>query len=198
MIRFGKLGDSAVNLCVDMQRMFAEPTEWFTPWMDRVVPAIVSLIELRAEHSVFTRFIPVGQPEEGNGTWRRYYQRWSSMTRTKLPDDMLDLVAALAHFAPPAAVIDKSTYSPWLSTQLHPFLRTRHVDSLVISGGETEVCVLATVLGALDLGYRIVIATDALCSSADTTHDAVIKLYENRYGMQVETATVEEILDAWR
>jgi hypothetical protein len=55
-------------------------------------------------------------------------------------------------------------------------------------GGETEVCVLATVLGAIDIGYRVVIATDALCSSADATHNAMLEIYHGRFGMQVETA----------
>jgi nicotinamidase-related amidase len=66
-----------------------------------------------------------------------------------------------------------------------------------VSGGETDVCVLATVLGAVDRGYRVVVATDALCSSSDETHDAMMTLYHNRYGQQVETVTTNTILDSW-
>ena len=40
--------------------------------------------------------------------------------------------------------------------------------------------------------------TDAICSSSDTTHDALLTLYRERYGQQVETATAEEVLRAWR
>lgn len=43
-----------------------------------------------------------------------------------------------------------------------------------------------------------VIATDAVCSSADVTHDAMQRIYESRYGMQVEVAETDEILDAWQ
>ena len=99
---------------------------------------------------------------------------------------------------PPAWVIDKRLYSPWTITDLHPRLRQAGIDTLVITGGETEVCVMATMIGAIDLGYRVVLATDALCSSADETHDAMLRVYESRFGMQVETAETEEILDAWR
>ena len=53
-------------------------------------------------------------------------------------------------------------------------------------------------LGAIDYGYRVIIATDALCSSADSTHDAMLEIYGSRFGMQVETASVEEILESWR
>jgi nicotinamidase-related amidase len=197
-LEFGALGDSAVHLCVDMQRLFAEDTEWRTPWMQRVLPAVVALVEKRPERTVFTRFIPQNEPGEGHGTWKRYYERWPAMTRSRLAEGMVDLVAPLDRFAPPALVVDKLVYSPWLQTDLHSRLRGKGVDTLVISGGETEVCVAATVLGAIDFGYRVVLAHDALCSSADETHDAMLTIYQNRFGMQVEPVTVAEILDAWR
>ena len=66
-----------------------------------------------------------------------------------------------------------------------------------MTGGETDVCVFATVLGALDRGYRAVVVTDGLCSSADETHDAALRLYESRFGQQLETATAETVLAAW-
>jgi nicotinamidase-related amidase len=63
---------------------------------------------------------------------------------------------------------------------------------------ETDVCVLATVLGAIDRGYRTIIALDAICGSADETHDAAMTLYRSRFSEQVETATTEEILEGWK
>jgi nicotinamidase-related amidase len=197
-ISFGPIGNTAVHLCVDMQRMFAEPTAWTTPWMARVLPRVVTLAERQPARNVFTRFIPAAEPGTGPGTWRRYYERWPEMTRSRLPEGMLDLLPELASFVPPGWLIDKQVYGPWMATDLHQRLRGAGIDTLVVSGGETEVCVLATVLGAIDLGYRIVIATDALCSSADDPHDAMLSIYESRYGMQVEAAETDEIVDSWR
>ena len=38
---------------------------------------------------------------------------------------------------------------------MHPeHLRQREADALIVSGSETDVCVLATVLDAVDIGYR--------------------------------------------
>ena len=39
-LRYGAPGETAVHLCVDMQRMFAEGTEWKMPWLERVLPNI--------------------------------------------------------------------------------------------------------------------------------------------------------------
>jgi nicotinamidase-related amidase len=193
---FGPIGRNAIHLCVDMQRIFADKTEWHTPWLRKVLPEVVRLCEPHPERTIFTRFIPAGHPGEGIGTWKRYYERWASMTIERAGAEPIELVPELSRFAPPAEVYDKSVYSPWHG-DLDLRLRHRGVDTLIVSGGETEVCVLATVLGAVDLGYRVVIATDALCSTSDETHDAAIDVYHRRYGMQVEPAETAMILDNW-
>jgi nicotinamidase-related amidase len=58
--------------------------------------------------------------------------------------------------------------------------------------------VLATVLGAVDRGFRVVLAQDCLCSSSDRTHDALLTLYSERFSEQIEVASMEEILDGWK
>jgi len=55
----------------------------------------------------------------------------------------------------------------------------------------------ASVLAAVDLGYRIIVARDAVCSSSDETHDALIKLYTDRFDRQIELAEADEIISAW-
>ena len=194
-IRFGSLGDHWVHLCVDMQRMFADQTPWATPWLHRILPMAITLVDHAPERTVFTRFIPRESPQHASGTWRRYYERWPEMTLERIDRDLIEVVPELARFAPPARVFDKQVYSPW-SPALHAYLSQAHVDTLVVSGAETEVCVLATVLGAIDRGYRTIVATDAICSSADETHDSMMTIYHSRFGMQVETAEVAEIIEA--
>ncbi|MEA2757549.1 MAG: hypothetical protein QOH65_162 [Methylobacteriaceae bacterium] len=197
-LRFGPLTDTCLHICVDMQRLFAEDTDWHTPWMERVLPNVARMVEAHPAQTIFTRFIPAKEPGQGRGTWRRYYENWESMTMRRLGPEMVELVPELARFVPPAKIVDKHVYSPWLERELDNLLRDTKIDTLVVSGGETDVCVLATVLGAVDRGYRVVVATDALCSSTDETHDAMMTLYRNRYGQQVETVTTDVIMENWR
>lgn len=188
---------NAVHLCIDMQRMFVEDTPWQAPWAERVLPQVITLCAARPERICFTRFVPADAPGQGRGTWQSYWERWSDMTLTELGGDMVDLALPLQAFTPPAKVLDKRVYSPWVGTDLDAALQRGSVDTLIVSGAETDVCVLAAVLGAVDLGYRVIVATDAVCSSSDETHDYLLRLYQSRYGHQVETAEIEEIIQAW-
>lgn len=196
-LRFGEL-TQCVHLCVDMQRMFCDMKEWHTPWLSKVLPAIVRLAEASPENTVFTRFIPLAEPEQGSGTWQRYYRHWHMMTLKHLPPEMTELVAPLAGMAPPATVVDKHVYSPWPETNLHQLLQARGVNTLIISGGETDICVSATVTGAVDLGYRVILPVEGLCSSSDETHDAIMRIYRERYSLQIELAPMDEIIEQWR
>lgn len=193
----GPLGARCLHVCVDMQRLFAEETGWHTPWMRRVLPGVLRLVEHRPDATVFTRFWPAERPGEGQGTWRGYYERWADMTLERLGRDMVELLPELRLFVPPAAVVDKRVYSPWLTPDLPGLVAGRGADTLVVSGGETDVCVLATVLGAVDRGLRVVVAADGLCSSSDEAHDASLAVYRSRYGQQVEVANVEEVVRGW-
>ena len=196
-LRHGAPGETAVHICVDMQRMFAEATDWQMPWLERVLPNIVSITSAHSESTIFTRFVPARKPGQGAGMWRHYYERWRSMTIDELGPEMIGLVPDLAKFVPPARTFDKHVYSPWTGSDLHLQLRNAGIDTIVITGGETDVCVLSTLLGAIDWGFRVILVTDALCSSADETHDAMMNVYTNRFGEQAETVTTNTLLESW-
>jgi nicotinamidase-related amidase len=189
---------STVHLCVDMQRLFQEETPWKTPWMDRVAPVVTRIAREHARSTIFTRFIPADHPGAGVGAWRAYWERWSMLTLSCMDQDLVRLIPELAALCPPAMVFDKHTYSPWSDGRLHHVLSERKCRTLVVTGGETDVCVLATALGAVDLGYQVVVITDALCSSSDETHDAVMTVYGRRFTQQIEPMTSERLLDEWR
>ncbi|MGO8060060.1 cysteine hydrolase family protein [Rhizobium johnstonii] len=182
------------HLCVDMQRMFAEDTPWHVPWMARISPQIEELAGRHPAQTIFTRFLPPERADDMPGKWRDYYRKWWMMTGEHLPCGFIDLASSLASLVPPARHFDKRTYSPWIDGRLHPILQSERVDTLVITGGETDVCVLATTLGAIDLGYRVIVLRDAVCSGADDTHDASLELLHDRFSVQLELMKTEEFL----
>lgn len=189
----GEIGEWR-HLCVDMQRMFSEDTPWHVPWMARISPQIEELAGRNPSRTIFTRFVPPEHPDEMPGKWRDYYRKWWMMTGEHLPRGLVDLAPSLASLVPPARHFDKRTYSPWIGGRLHTILRSERVDTLVMTGGETDVCVLATTLGAIDLGYRVIVLKDAVCSSADDTYDASLELLHDRFSVQLELMETEEFL----
>jgi nicotinamidase-related amidase len=181
-----------------MQRMFSPDGVWPVPWMAAALPHITAVAEAMAARTVFTRFMPPERPAQMPGAWRRYYEHWPEVTREKIHPELLELMPALARLVPPARVIDKAGYSAFTNLKLLEDLRALHADTLVITGGETDVCVLATVMSAVDFGYRVVLVSDAVCSSSDEGHDSLVALYENRFSYQIETVDVAAILETWR
>ncbi|MGZ2383774.1 cysteine hydrolase family protein [Rhizobium brockwellii] len=183
-----------IHLCIDMQRMFAENTPWHVPWMKEVSPQIQEISRRYPQRTVFTRFVPPKRAEDMHGMWRSYYEKWDTMTLERLGPDMVDLVPSLKALVPPARIFDKMTYSPWTTGELHRVLAGEGVQTLAISGGETDVCVLAAALGAVDLGYRVILLKDAVCSGADDTHDASLELLGDRFSVQLEISSTEDVL----
>ncbi len=187
----------AVHLCIDMQNIFAQGGLWETPWMERILPRIVDISARHSERTVFTRFITPETPEDRPGRWQNYYRKWEKATTAKLPTSQLDLIPVLARYAPPAVVIDKPFYSAFARTRLLSFLTDKHVATLIMTGSETDVCVLSTTLSAVDLGYRVILIEDALCSSSDEGHDALMTMYRTRMSEQIELVSSEELAELW-
>lgn len=188
----------AVHLCIDMQNIFAPGGLWATPWMERVLPTITSIVQQRQPRTVFTRFVTPEHPEHRPGHWQNYFRRWHQATRRHLPPSALELVPELNRFVPPAMVIDKPAYSAFSNPGLARLLVEKSVGTIVVSGAETDVCVLSTVMSAVDLGFRIVIVEDALCSSSDIGHDALMTMYRTRFHGQVDLVTADELKEFWR
>ena len=126
-----------------------------------------------------------------------YYARWRVATRDVLPLELLELMPPLATFCPPAKIIDKTRYSAFAEPGLIDHLRQREADALIVSGSETDVYVLATVLDVVDIGFRVIVVRDAVCSSSDEGHEMLMRLYHTRYTERIETADAEAILSLW-
>ena len=129
---------------------------------------------------------PAGASGADAGHVAALYTRWRVATRECLDLQLLELMPPLAALCPPATVIDKTRYSAFAEPKLVAHLREREADALIVSGSETDVCVLATVLDAVDMGYRVIVVRDAVCSSSDQGHDILMRLYHTRYTEQIE------------
>jgi nicotinamidase-related amidase len=73
--------------------------------------------------------------------------------------------------------IPKYRWSAFFQTYLDLALRARGIDTVVISGGSTDVGVASTVFGGRDLDYNMIVVSDACATSHDQrAHDLLMEL----------------------
>ena len=119
------------------------------------------------------------------------------MLSNHLHPSMMDLLPELSKFIPPAKMVDRKVFSALASPKFRELLTKNSIDTLVISGFETDVCVLATVLAAIDLGFRVVLVKDALSSSNEAGEKAALQQVFSRFDQQIEVITTSELFVNW-
>jgi nicotinamidase-related amidase len=183
---------------VDIQTLFVERADWHVPWLECVLPAVTRLAEARRERTLFTPFVPPERPEDAAGAWRRYYARWRHMTGERLDPRLIQLVPPLAVLVPPAIVIDKAHYSPFEEQAFCRLFAQLEADALIISGGETDVCVLAAVMDAVDARYRVILAEEALCRSPTNRTTSCCGISERASASRSRSHRPGKSLRGWR
>ena len=183
------------HIVVDMQEVFATNPQWGFAGIYAIVPAIARLAKAKPAQTLWTRFISAHSAEEAQGAWAALYRLWPGATLSA--GAQMDILADLLPLADPLAVFDKPTYSSFHSAALIAELQRRQADTLVLSGVETDVCVLATLMEAVDRGYFVILPTDALTSSDADGHRQILDVIPRRLKSQVFCATVDEILEQW-
>ncbi len=73
--------------------------------------------------------------------------------------------------------IPKFRWSAFYQTSLDLSLRARGIDTIIISGGSTDVGVASTVFSGRDMDYNIIVGSDACATSHDQrAHDTLMEL----------------------
>lgn len=185
---------TVAHLCIDMQRLFAEPTGWHTPAIATIVPNVIRLAEAHAGRTIFARFTVPPTAEHVAGSWRRYYDHWNGITAAVATDPgLISLIEPLADLAQAEVTIDKPTYSLFQVPALLDQLKAWGTETIVLTGVETDVCVLATLFDAVDHGYHVVVASDAVASSSPAGHEAVMQNVLPRLPQQVDVVDTKTI-----
>jgi biuret amidohydrolase len=90
-------------------------------------------------------------------------------------------------------VIDKPGYSAFAHTDLDHRLRVRSIDTLILSGITTEVCVSSTLRDAVDRGYRCITVGDACASGYNDLHWAALRMIAVEGGIFGVSATSDQV-----
>lgn len=85
--------------------------------------------------------------------------------------------------------------TPFIGTSLDRVLRNLGVTTVVIVGNSLNVGVLGAVIAAVDLGYHVVVATDAVAGVPADYADAVLA---NTVALLATLTTSDELAKSWR
>lgn len=90
--------------------------------------------------------------------------------------------------------VPKRRWSAFHDTDLHNTLRARGVDAIILCGGSTEIGIASTAYAARDLGYNLVIVSDACTSLKQAVHDQLMHEVFPRLARVRTTAQTLEML----
>ena len=93
-----------------------------------------------------------------------------------------DFIEAL-YPLPGEPVIDKPGKGAFYATDFGAILKHRHIDTLIVTGVTTEVCVHTTVREANDRGYRCLVPGDCCGSYFDTFHEVGLAMIAAQGGI---------------
>jgi len=93
------------------------------------------------------------------------------------------------HMAP------KMRWSAFHGTDLDRALRTRRVDTIILTGGSTEIGVSSTAYAARDLDYNLVIVPDACTSARGDVHEQLMREVYPRLARVRTTIQVLKMLE---
>jgi nicotinamidase-related amidase len=96
-------------------------------------------------------------------------------------------------------VLEKQTYSPFVSTDLDEQLKAKGIDRLYITGLHTDCCARHTSGDAFQRGYDMVWVTDALQAFSDDAHRAGLEYFKAWYATDPERQlrTADQVISEW-
>ena len=155
------MGHNPLLVAVDVQRLYRDFAPWALPAVDAVARATVRLADALGCPLVCTRTVfPSSHGVEG-GPWQHYEARWHELASRASAEPAL--LAPLPELADRCReVFDKHTYSAFEDAAFERAVLGFRPEPLLVTGVETDICVLATVFGAIDRNLPVWLVTDAV------------------------------------
>ncbi len=115
------------------------------------------------------------------------------LIRGEYGHDMVDELQPLAG----EPVIDKPGYGAFYQTDLDIILRNSGVDTLILCGVTTNVCVQSTLREAIDRGYECITLDDGCATSDMALHHATMAMIRDEGDIFGRVMSCEELLSLW-
>jgi nicotinamidase-related amidase len=143
----------------------------------RRLPVLYTRFVSLEEDNLFWRWTPECHPAT-RACWPDHQRMYDDVAGPRACADVIDELAP----APGEPVVDKLGYGAFHGTDLDARLRGLGVQSLVITGTVTQICVEETAREAYHHGYATTIVADAVSSFAPDLHAATMRNFAMKFG----------------
>jgi ureidoacrylate peracid hydrolase len=92
-------------------------------------------------------------------------------------------------------VVRKHRYSAFVDTELDLILRSRQIQTVIVTGVATNICVESTSRDAFMRNYYVAVVDDASAAYSREQHQATLTNITIGFGV---VTTVNEVLDVWK
>ena len=123
--------------------------------------------------------------------WKGHLRHYDDVNETL---DCSDIIAEL-YPAPGDPIVEKFGYGAFHNTNLDAVLKAHHVESVLVTGTVTQICVEETARESFHHGYRTTIVSDAVSSYMPDLHAATLKNFALKFGW---VSPAEDVIAALR
>lgn len=179
-------GDAAALLVIDMMVGFTNPKLPLGSNLDAELENINRLV-VAAEANKSPVFYSVVEYDDGDcrdsGVWGR---KMSGLFTLRRGSESVALDSRL-RMSSNASILVKKYASCFFGTDLSSRLQAQRIDTLVIAGCSTSGCVRATVVDAVQHGFRPIVVAEAVGDRLAGAHEQALKDIQLKYGDVVST-----------
>jgi len=186
------LGSRPALVVVDVNVGFTDPESPLVCDLDDVVEAIRRLLGAFRESDLPVAYTTVSYDEAAKRAARAFIDKVPALLTLESGSRWVEIDPRIAPLDT-EPVFNKLWASAFFATPLASFLAADRADSLVVTGASTSGCIRATVVDALQHGYRPTVPREAVGDRNPAAHEANLYDIEAKYG---DVVALDEVLAA--
>jgi nicotinamidase-related amidase len=184
-------GDRPALLVVDMNVAFTDPRSPLACNLDETISAIARLLDEARRAQLPVIYTTVAYDEGGKQAAATFIDKVPALLTLEAGTGWVEIDPRIAP-RPGEPVLTKLFASAFFGTTLATLLVAAGCDSVIVTGASTSGCVRATVVDALQHGYRPLVPREAVGDRNPRAHEASLYDVDAKYG---DVVSLEETLD---
>ncbi|GAC1434965.1 MAG: N-carbamoylsarcosine amidohydrolase [Ktedonobacteraceae bacterium] len=184
-------GQHPALLVVDVIQAFTNPASPLGSDLDTVVHAVQRLLEVARSKNVPIVFTTVGYDESAWQSAHIFITKVPALKVLRIGTPEVDIDPRLERRAAESILL-KQFASAFFGTPLSSLLAAQHCDTVIVTGCTTSGCVRASVVDALQYGYRPIVPLEAVGDRSLAAHNANLFDMDAKYG---DVVALNRVLD---